>query len=191
MKKFLKWYFCVNVTMLMLSLWAVSVQAQPVYYREIEWIDLLPERDLQALLNPPDWIVDIEDGSERDNVAALSSSVSGSDVDEGFYDALKSFNVRPEFDGQNVKIPGFIVPLAFNDERKVTSFFLVPFFGACLHYPPPPPNQIIHVTYEPGVLVNDLWDAYWIEGTMHMAVTRNDMGEAAYGMSAANITVYR
>ena len=54
----------------------------------------------------------------------------------------QSFDVNPEYLGKRIVLPGFIVPTAYNEEREVTEFFLVPFFGACIHVPPPPPNQI-------------------------------------------------
>ena len=56
-------------------------------------------------------------------------------------------------DGQQVRLPGYIVPLEVSEEGRVTEFLLVPYFGACIHVPPPPPNQIVHVTSELGVKV--------------------------------------
>jgi uncharacterized protein len=43
-----------------------------------------------------------------------------------------------------VSVPGFMVPLE-DDADQVTEFILVPFAGACIHVPPPPPNQMIYV----------------------------------------------
>ncbi len=43
-----------------------------------------------------------------------------------------------------VSVPGFMVPLE-DDADQVSEFLLVPFAGACIHVPPPPPNQMIYV----------------------------------------------
>ena len=50
----------------------------------------------------------------------------------------------PELAGQNLALPGFVLPLEY-DGKKVTEFLLVPWVGACIHTPPPPPNQMVHV----------------------------------------------
>lgn len=46
--------------------------------------------------------------------------------------------VNKKLDNQDVRIPGFVVPLE-GDAKKITAFLLVPYFGACIHVPPPPP----------------------------------------------------
>jgi hypothetical protein len=58
---------------------------------------------------------------------------------------VMDFSVNKALDGNNVRLPGFIVPLEVSKEGKVTEFFLVPYVGACIHVPPPPPNQLIYV----------------------------------------------
>ncbi len=63
--------------------------------------------------------------------------------------------VVKSLDGQQVKLPGYIVPLEVNEEGRTTEFLLVPYYGACIHVPPPPPNQIVHIFSEMGVRVED------------------------------------
>lgn len=58
--------------------------------------------------------------------------------------------VVDKFDGKRVKIPGFVVPLEGTPELT-TEFLLVPYFGACIHVPPPASNQIVYVTFEEGI----------------------------------------
>ena len=65
--------------------------------------------------------------------------------------------------GETVRIPGFVVPLEFHDLRAV-EFLLVPTAGACIHIPPPPANQIVHVRYPEGIEVKTLYDAVWVSG---------------------------
>jgi uncharacterized protein len=164
-------------------------------FKEIDWVDLLPDEDLQALMNPPSWMTEIVDGSDADDLALLSSDRPFdqplSESDERFRQALNSSAIRPEFDNQAVRIPGFIVPLAFDDRRRTIEFFLVPYFGACLHLPPPPPNQIIYVNYEPGLELDLLYEPYWIEGVLRADSVANPVADAAYRITAANIEVWR
>ncbi len=67
---------------------------------------------------------------------------------EEYFNTLQS-DVAEELDGQLVRLPGYVLPLEY-DEGKVTEFFLVPYPGACIHVPPPPANQIIHVKVGPS-----------------------------------------
>ena len=104
----------------------------------------MPKEDLDALSNPPSYIADVEDGSPEDQISDQLQNTPDA-ISDRYQQALVSTNIVPEMNGQAVRIPGFIVPLEFNDDEDVTQFFLVPFFGACIHVPPPPPNQIILV----------------------------------------------
>lgn len=65
------------------------------------------------------------------------------------------------FDGKRVKIPGFVVPLEGTPELT-TEFLLVPYFGACIHVPPPASNQIVYVTFEEGIPLDNIYDAIWV-----------------------------
>jgi hypothetical protein len=58
-------------------------------------------------------------------------------------------SVVRELDGRLVRLAGYVVPLEYAGTR-VTEFLLVPFAGACVHVPPPPPNQIVHVRLDNG-----------------------------------------
>ena len=150
--------------------------------KTIEWTDLIPEQDLEALLNPPDYISEIEDGSAEDQISSEIKNTIAAASDDAYQQALVSTNVKAELDGEVVRIPGFIVPLEFDEERGITQFFLVPFFGACIHVPPPPPNQIILVDYPEGLLLEALYDPFWITGKLATTITENDMATAAYAI---------
>lgn len=93
-------------------------------------------------------------------------------------------------DGQQVKLPGYIVPLDVTDEGRVTEFLLVPYFGACIHVPPPPSNQIVHVTSELGVLLDALYQPFWIEGPIKVEHASSELAEAGYQMEAEKIYAY-
>jgi hypothetical protein len=161
-------------------------------YPLIEWIELMPEDDLNALLNPPEYLNQIEDGSEQDQLENASELAEANDAaNDRYQQALVSTRVKPEYDKKKIKVPGFVVPLSFNDDMIITEFFLVPFFGACIHVPPPPPNQMIHVNYEKGLALNSLYDPYVIEGTLNISThDGGDMGTAAYAIAVDKIYLY-
>jgi hypothetical protein len=92
--------------------------------------------------------------------------------------------------GQRVRLPGYIVPLEVSEEGRVIEFLLVPYFGACIHVPPPPSNQIVHVTSELGVKVDELYQPYWIEGPMQVKASTSELADAGYQMEADQILVY-
>ena len=93
-------------------------------------------------------------------------------------------------DGQDVKLPGYIVPLDVTEEGRVTEFLLVPYFGACIHVPPPPSNQIVHVKSELGVLMDALYQPFWIEGPLQVKASSSELAEAGYQMDASKIYPY-
>lgn len=103
---------------------------------------------------------------------------------------LVSTNVVEEFDQQKIRVPGFVVPLEFNENSVVTTFFLVPFFGDCTHEPPPPPNQIIYSEYEPGQMMENLYDPVWITGTLHTSTLTNELATSAYSVIVDGIFPY-
>jgi len=158
-------------------------------YTQIEWENLIPEDDLRALDNPPAYLADIEDGSADDSLPNQLKNPS-SPAEDRYQQALNSKQIRPEFNGRHVRIPGYIVPLEFDDQQTITTFFLVPYFGACTHMPPPPPNQIVYAEYEPGIRMEALYIPFWIEGTLSTTLIENDMATAAYSVSVAKIEPY-
>ncbi|NVK54332.1 MAG: DUF3299 domain-containing protein [Alteromonadaceae bacterium] len=93
------------------------------------------------------------------------------------------------YNGKRVKIPGFIVPLEGTAELT-TEFLLVPFFGACIHVPPPPSNQIVYVKMNEGVPVENLYDAVWVEGLFSTTQFSNDIASAGYTMQGEAVSAY-
>ena len=152
----------------------------PAQFTTIEWIDLMPQEDLDALINPPSYINAIEDGSAADQITSQLQSAIAAASDDRYQQALVSTKIVPEMDGKAIRLPGFIVPLEFNDAQQVIQFFLVPFFGACIHVPPPPPNQILFVDYPAGLQLENLYDPLWISGVLSASVVENDLATAAY-----------
>ena len=98
--------------------------------------------------------------------------------------------VRLELDKQDLRIPGYIVPLEFDDQQVVTKFLLVPYFGACIHEPPPPPNQTIYAEYESGIKLESIYDPFWIEGRMSTTTVVRNIATAAYSMNIDKVEPY-
>jgi len=166
-----------------------TANAKPIVYPQVEWVDLIPDDDLLALENPPAYLDDIEDGSIDDSLQSqLKTNLFT--AEDRYQQALNSKQIRPEFNGRNIRIPGFIVPLEFDDQQTITAFFLVPFFGACMHLPPPPPNQIIYAEFEAGIKLDTLYDPFWVEGTLATSLIENDMATAAYSINVMLIEPY-
>lgn len=177
---------------LMVLLFAISSVTVASEYQQINWVDLLPEKDLIALENPPAYLNEIDDGSDDDLLVnkMLSALEQSTLPDDAYQRALVSTDVVETFNDKAIRLPGFIVPIEMNDKQEVTEFFLVPYFGACIHLPPPPPNQIIHVTSKTGILVEDIYNAYWLEGTIKTTFTENEVAQSAYSMTAESVEPY-
>ncbi|WP_287434201.1 DUF3299 domain-containing protein, partial [Spongiibacter sp.] len=176
---------------LLLAASLMAAGAQAADYRTIEWIELMPADDLEAFLNPPESLNDIEDGTEADQIAGQLDNRSAVDVDDTRYkQALVSTRVIDAFDGQAIRVPGFIVPLEHDAQQRVTRFFLVPYYGACIHVPPPPPNQIIYAEYPKGFKLESLYEPFWMSGTMRTSLTENEMATSAYAMTVDRLDPY-
>ena len=104
---------------------------------------------------------------------------------------LDNAPVNPAIDGKNIRMPGFIAPLE-NKNGLITEFLLVPYFGACIHVPPPPINQTVMVTANDGqgVKSEESYLPIWIEGTMSTVEFKTDIGVAGYTVNNARISPY-
>jgi hypothetical protein len=176
---------------LFVSLTYATLPENDENFQTIEWLALIPEDDLDALLNPPDFLKDIADGSDQDSVDLLQKNTQLDAKGKRFQKALVSTNVVNEYDGKSIRIPGFIVPLESAGERIVTEFFVVPYFGACLHMPPPPPNQIIHVVVNEGIELENLYDPFWFEGRLALKTIETETGVSAYAMILHQVIPYQ
>jgi uncharacterized protein len=94
--------------------------------------------------------------------------------------------VVPELDGKRVRIGGYVVPLDF-EATNVKEFLLVPFVGACIHVPPPPPNQIVYVKSEKGFDVQGSFDPVWVTGTLKAASQFTGLAETGYSIEDGKV----
>ena len=169
---------------------SVSNDTDNLIFETIEWPDLMPPEVLAILLNPPEYIAEIEDGSAEDQISSQMKSAVNQSEEDAYQQALVSTDVNENLDGAMIRIPGFVVPLEFDEEQTISQFFLVPYFGACLHMPPPPPNQIILVNAPKGIQMSALYDPFWIEGQLSTSFQENDMATSAYAMQLKRIEPY-
>jgi hypothetical protein len=95
-------------------------------------------------------------------------------------------DVVEALDGKRVRIGGYVVPLDF-DATSVKEFLLVPFVGACIHVPPPPPNQIVYVKSEKGFDVKGSFDPVWVTGKIATKVAFTGLAEAGYSLTAEKV----
>ena len=158
--------------------------------RTIDWDDLLPQTDLDALLNPPEYLNDIDDSSFEAQISSGIERALTLATDDAYQQALVSTNIVHQMNDQHIRLPGFIVPLTYDAEQRVKTFFLVPYFGACIHVPPPPPNQIVYGDSPEGIAITDIYDAYWLSGVLHTTLTENDMAISAYSINVTSIEPY-
>ena len=117
---------------------------------EVSTADLAAERDALATLKAAK--VDVDDLlSRRKEIAAKLRAQSQA--------------TNAALDNQLIRMPGYLLPLEFSGQR-VTEFLLVPYVGACIHTPPPPPNQIVYVKPNKPVEVKSNFAPVWVTGRM-------------------------
>ncbi|MFT4990240.1 MAG: hypothetical protein ACI88C_000104 [Acidimicrobiales bacterium] len=151
-------------------------------FPEIEWTDLIPagSSGAEIIARFEERLDAIEPGSEE--IDALYAEMQAE------YDPEA---VDPALAGKKVRLAGFVAPLTYDDD-VVTEFLLVPTFGACIHVPPPPPNQTVMVTVDRdnGLTVDESWGAVWVEGTMVIESGSSDLGATSYRITDATSSAY-
>jgi hypothetical protein len=140
---------------------------------ELDWEELLPKESRLKFEGPPP---PVHDYLGEGGLAAQQ---------------VLDFSVNKELNGATVKLPGFIVPLDIGKDGLVSEFFLVPYFGACIHVPPPPPNQIVYVRMAKGIALDSIYEAYWITGPMTVTSKTTRLGAAAYQIEAQKVEIYK
>ncbi|MFN3835368.1 MAG: DUF3299 domain-containing protein [Glycocaulis sp.] len=144
--------------------------------RSIIWSDLLPEGEAQRL-------------ARLQQMQAIEMGFDHFGTEQ--FPQIMSFAVVEELDGQRVRLGGFILPFDFFSGGRVTRFLLVPFVGACVHVPPPPPNQLVYVETSEPVDVGSLWDPVFAEGVMRIQRQDTDLAAVAYTLELGSITPHR
>jgi hypothetical protein len=102
----------------------------------------------------------------------------------------KATDTLKKLEGKQVRIPGFVVPLD-DFQEEGAEFLLVPYYGACVHTPPPPPNQIVMVEMSGKKTVKlNLFDAVWMSGTLKIASVESPYGTVGYTLEGLKVEPY-
>jgi hypothetical protein len=150
--------------------------------RRLAWEELMPEGESERLAQM------YQAQMMMLYSAAGGGIAEGSSADQAIQ--IGTFNTVRELDGKKIRLPGYTVPFDFSTNAEIREFLLVPYFGACLHAPPPPPNQTVFVITETPIKVRDLAQAVWIEGTIHTQRQDTELAGAAYTIRMTGIEAY-
>jgi len=104
------------------------------------------------------------------------------------YIAQKTSPKLDQLNKKKAKIPGFMVPLEDN-QQLVTEFLLVPSPQACIHVPPPPPNQMVYVKMKKGVPAAQ--GPIWVYGDFEVTVKHSQYGEASFELIGDYVEPYK
>jgi hypothetical protein len=162
--------------------WAQDRGATATSARHLLWTDLTPK----------DW----------DPGKLLRERFKGQNLDllrdddpkvQALMDAMRDMwdtaPVNDAMNGVTGRLPGYIVPLE-EGPKGLKEFLLVPYYGACIHSPPPPANQIVHVRLAQPVKGFRTMDTVWVHGTLEVARGKSDMGASAYRIDARKVEAY-
>lgn len=142
-------------------------QPRPGEARQITWDDLLPEGWV-----PPSVSVDhFFDAAPQQTTPMADAPVVA------------------ELNGKRIRLPGYLVPITLEGE-KLKDFLMVPYFGACIHVPPPPPNQVVFVSLPQAVLVDDPYGPHWVTGILSTATSSTELAEAAYTLAGERVEIF-
>ena len=147
-------------------------------FRTLDWQDLAPEMSAEAEAAAAEINMRIDQMTDAEFEAAIALIER---------DGQK---LVADLDGEEVSLKGYLVPLDFDAER-VSEFVLVPYFGACIHVPPPPPNQIAYVQFAEGIAMSELeemmYDPFRVAGTLKVARAKTDLAEVGYQITATKM----
>ncbi len=153
-------------------------------YTEIRWDDLVPKGwDPARLIQ--------EKGGGSANMAALQDGdPKAAAMLQQLREVWDNAPTEPQLDGSRVKLPGYLVPLE-EVAAGHTEFLLVPYFGACIHTPPPPANQIVLVVpAKPAGGLRSM-DTVWVSGVLRTTRNNSPMGASGYRLEAALVERYK
>ncbi|AQZ93826.1 DUF3299 domain-containing protein [Halopseudomonas phragmitis] len=158
-------------TLLSANSWAVE---------ELTWGDLVPP-EARDMLGMPAPVHDL---------SQLADALGDEFYGDPAVQVEPAAPVVPELDGRQVRLPGYVVPLGITERGEVDEFLLVPYFGACIHVPPPPSNQIVYVKSSQGIPLQDLYQPFWITGPMQVEHMESDLANAGYRIAGAQVEPY-
>ncbi len=161
------------------ALWLSGPRAadKPVTFRTATWDELVP-KDWDPLKSFRRRNVDrIREGDAKE--LALMREMR---------DLWDNAPTRSDLNGANIRLPGYVVPLDFS-RGEIREFLLVPYFGACIHSPPPPANQIVHVVLSKPRPLRTM-EAVWASGTLRTRRQDSPWGMSGYSLEGFDVEPY-
>jgi hypothetical protein len=152
--------------------------AQATEWPEITWEDLIP-KDWDPTAGFKDLDFSKLQDSDPRAVEALDT----------LRQAWDNAPVEPSMNARKGRIAGFAVPLEQQGE-KVTEFLIVPYFGACIHVPPPPANQIIHAKSAKPLTGVTMMMPIWTYGALSVQHGETQWGVSGYRMTVDKVMPY-
>ncbi|MCC5995419.1 MAG: DUF3299 domain-containing protein [Oceanicaulis sp.] len=144
----------------------------------LSWTDLIPEDELEAM--------------QALNEGRRDPSLMSRFLSEGLVEGqVGTFNVVEDLDGLIVRMPGYLLPLDYVERGVSHEFLFLPYHGACIHTPAPPPNQIVYLRSIEPIRFNALWEPVWVEGRMQIERVDTELAAIAYSMTARSVKPYR
>ncbi len=150
--------------------------------RHIQWQELVPKGWDPAQI--------VKDRLRGQNINILS------DADPHVIELMRQMKdvwdtapTNPEMEGVSGRLPGYVVPLE-EVAQGMKEFLLVPYYGACIHSPPPPANQIVHVFSAKPVKGFRSMDTVWVTGTIRAKHDDSYMGASGYSIQATAVERY-
>ncbi len=148
-------------------------------YREVKWEELIsPDWNPEAIIKSLN--LDMMLDSDPRAIAALQKLLEEWNKAPG----------NPALNGAEVRLAGFVVPLE-RDGNALREFLLVPYFGACIHVPPPPANQIVHVVSAKPIPNTATMDAVWASGRLTLLDVQTPMGNSSYRLDVTRVEPFQ
>lgn len=156
--------------------------------KSLDWESLLPESE-KTRLQKYQQITPKQTETVGDMASQILLSIQAS-ADKEYQSAMYSVNTVEAFNNKAVSVAGFVVPIEFHPDKTPSLVFIVPYYGACIHFPPPPPNQIIFARLAPDFELADLQQAYRFNGVLQTGLFEDPMGTSAYEMEVVSIATF-
>ena len=154
----------------------------PGGYTELRWDDLVPKGW--------DPMKSLRDKGVTSLNGLNDSDPKVMDLMRSMREAFDNAPVEAALDGHKVKLPGYVVPLD-DGPNGLVEFLLVPYFGACIHTPPPPANQIVLVVPAKPAAGFRSMDTVWVSGVLRAKRSDSPMGSSGYRLEAALVERYK
>lgn len=148
---------------------------------EIDWLALMGEADRERFIRG-EW--------EEPSTTEAHPGPEGSFTTNMAQRQIKGFASIPDFDHQRVRVAGYFVPLEHDAAGVPTEILFVPYFGACLHVPPPPASQIIYAKLDRVEPDLSMFNAYWLEGTLIAQTNTKSLAVSGYTMMDAKLRLW-